>query len=249
MNRIKNLKSIYAFLFILAFLLTAMITLASSIYLVKDSQGKDIRYKIISESSDDDFSRCGLRIELLEPVDQKTLKKIAMQLRSNRQHFSYLWIWYYIKGLNTDKWVWAHSHFKPDGLELKISRSPLFKINKLQKTTVKKNYDQIIGKWFDDTPGKESITTIYVENGRSFALINYIEGNYELEKLKKTEYRGKTKYDIIEGKSIKYFIIEENGNLGVYGYKDKFRQDKPLPLMKLGPSSTTTGAPGPGYSE
>ncbi|QSH40688.1 hypothetical protein P0136_11970 [Lentisphaerota bacterium ZTH] len=233
MKKIKNLKSIYAFLFVLTFLLTAMITLASSTYLIKDSQGKDIRYKIISESSDDDFSRCGLRIELLEPVDQKTLKKIAMQLRSNRQHFSYLWVWYYIKDLNSDKWVWAYSYFQPAGLDLNIIGSPLSKINKLKKATVKQHHDLIIGRWLDDTPGFEHLISIYTANGKIYVQTNYIDGSYGVDELNTQKEDGKIRYKKISNPKSEYFMIEKNGNIVVFDQQGKFREDEYIfPLTK-----------------
>ncbi|MCP4050524.1 MAG: hypothetical protein GY730_07460 [bacterium] len=189
---------------------------------------KNMKYKIISESPDIIFNNDRLRIELSERVDKQSLKKIAMKLRSTRKQYDRLWIWYFIKGLDPNQWAWAISHFKPEGLLLEINGAPLSKINELKKTTVKQNYDQILGRWLDETPIAESLHIIYVAHGKIYVQANFIDGSSCVNELIKTEENGKTRYDNVGIFHGEYFIIEKNGNLGLYDKDGKFREDKKL---------------------
>ncbi len=245
----KN-KITYTFLFIFAILFIAK-TYSSSFHLMNISKGKNIRYKIISESPNITSNSDRLKIELYKRVDKQILKKIAMKLRSSRKQYDRLWIWYFIKGIDPNKGAWAVSHFKPEGLVLKIRGVPLSKIDELKKTTVKQNYDQILGRWLDDSPSLESLTIIYVDKGNIYVQKNYIDGSSNVDKLIKTQQNGKKRYDKVGNAYGEYFIIEKNGNLELYDKDGKFGEDKSLLNYDYGSTKAyemrapSTTSPGP----
>ncbi|QSH40579.1 hypothetical protein P0136_12530 [Lentisphaerota bacterium ZTH] len=189
-----------------------------------------MKYRIISEDPQPVSSYNCLKIELYKRVDEQTLKEIAAELRRSRRQYNRLWIEYFIKGIDTNKGAWATSDFKLGVLDLRIIGSPLSKINKLTKSTVSQSYDQIIGRWLNDTPGFEHLTTIYTANCKVYVETNYINETYGFYELIKTEENGKTRYDKVNklSNNTDYFIIEKNGNLSVYDALGKFEEDKKL---------------------
>ena len=80
-------------------------------------------YKIISERNKEVMSvnKCWIKTELVGVIDSLKLLEIANELKSSRGRFDQIWIYHYIKGMDTSDIPFATTHFMPN-LEIKINK-------------------------------------------------------------------------------------------------------------------------------
>lgn len=177
---------------------------------------KDVKWEITKEEPDEALSKNRLEINLNKKVDETILKKIALKIRSSRIQYNNLWIFYYVSNITNG--TWATTHFIPN-LKVKIIGST-DKEDKENSKTEGIN-GEILGKWicenslmgatlilFEDSKGilKMSIASKYGKNTRE---------------IKKTTVGGKTKYKD-DNSFGEYYMLESNGNLGMYSNDGKF---------------------------
>ncbi|QSH40477.1 hypothetical protein P0136_13065 [Lentisphaerota bacterium ZTH] len=223
----------YIFLFASVVFFAAVNTFAANSYLIKAVDGENISYKIISEHPETALSKNNLKVELSGPTDAKTLKQIAVQLRSSRTQFNKLWILFYIKGISLNQGAWAYSHFKPEGFYLEIRVAKGSNIDKLKNIRIVRNYDKEIGRWVDNTLSVEPMIIIYNANGKVYAQTNYIDGSVDIDELSKTQFNGKTRYNKAGDACGEYFILETNGSLSLYNKDGRFGEARSLfPIPK-----------------
>lgn len=73
-------------------------------------------YTIISERNNNVMSvnKCWIKTELVGVIDSLKLLKIANKLKSTRGRFDQIWIYHYIKGMDTSGTPFATTHFTPN---------------------------------------------------------------------------------------------------------------------------------------
>lgn len=185
----------------------------------------DIKYEIIDEGRYDWLNKCKLNIRLNKKVDEQVLKDIAMALREDRKKFENLYIGYLLPDMEPGAGAWATTHFTPD-LEIKILGATKEEDKMLDEIPMPEG--EIIGKWRDETLMIESVEIIYKADGKVRIQTTYKDGSQSDYELTEKQENGKTRYDFVDISRDEYFIVEDNGNLGMYGENGKFKEAKKM---------------------
>jgi hypothetical protein len=177
-------------------------------------------YTIIKETSNERLSKANLTVMLSEKIDIHALGDIAHFLRGSRKQYDRLWIAYMLPGMLPNAGAWATSHFTPD-LELRILGSTIEEEMALRNISALDERN-IVGKWMDNRPYVKSLMVI--ENKGDFLVLttSFSDGSSMDEKVVKTSVGGKQRYDMVESDDPAFFVIERNGNLGMYSPNGKF---------------------------
>jgi len=220
--------------------MSSLIKLSSILLLVLSftisAETKD--YEILKEetkaSGDSTKKRSGMLIVRLKTdLDKVRLLSIAKEIRAKKTEYHKLWISYYLPNMSLEHGSWARSHFTPK-LDLRITGASIKDIEELSK----KSIPNMVGKWLDNTPSTESLTIIYKDKEEYKLKVLYIEKRDEKrvddlfsdlfadKVVKKSEYKDRPKYEKkVEG-SQDFYVIEKNGNLGLYDSEGKFKELK-----------------------
>lgn len=178
-----------------------------------------VKYQIIREEPNKFLSKDSLDIRLSKKIDESALREIATELRRDRRQYDRLWIAYYLPGMIPGAGAWAITHFTP-GLEIQILGSTEEEEKVLDAVTVKA--DEIIGKWRDDRPMAANAMIIFRVAGKLKIKTTFVDGSTGEQGLVAKKVNGKTRYDYVEYFHGEYFIVESNGNLGMYSSDGKF---------------------------
>lgn len=188
------------------------------------SKKSEINYKIISEkehvNKDFGINKCNIDIMLPEKVSKEELTKIAQELRESRSVYDKLWIFYHIKGNPPDKEPWATTHFTPN-LIVEVLGSTESEDEIMQHVKIDGN---IIGKWKDDRPYVGCVINIIEKEKITFMKFIYQDGSSFDKYLSIKKLNGENRYEFKENTHNEYFLIESNGNLGMYGKNGKFAE-------------------------
>lgn len=179
----------------------------------------DVKYEIVKEETNEGSSRCKIDIKLNKMVAENVLKEISMELHRDRKQYDRLWISYSIPQTETSEFTWATANFTPS-LEVEIFGLTEEKEKVLANVTV--DASKIIGKWRDNTPSAESSMVIYKENGKLKLKTTYYDGSSWIEEMVQKQSNNKTHYYYVDDSRGEYFVVEKNGNLGMYSSDGKF---------------------------
>lgn len=183
--------------------------------------GEKLTYRIVKETTNEKFSKKNLDVELNIRTDKATLEKIAKSLRSTRKRYKRLWIAYYLPGMQHGAGSWAISHFTPN-LEVEILGTTVEEDKRLRAVTI--NRKDVIGKWLDDRPLVANVIIIFKKSGKLIMKNTFKDGSSGEYKLIVKQVHGKTKYQSIEDTFGEYYMLEHNGNLGMYSPNGKFSE-------------------------
>jgi len=183
----------------------------------------DSLYKIVSEKENVNpkfgFNKCNIEVQLTSKIDKEVLICIANKIRQTRESYDHLWIFYNIKGQKSNI-AWATTHFNPN-LEVEIIGSTSEEDKKMNNISVD---GDIIGEWNDTRAYAEHVAILYKKNNKIFMKRIFSDGsNGEDEFIIKT-VKGKIRYEPKQNTHNEYFIIENNGNLGMYDNEGKFAE-------------------------
>lgn len=187
---------------------------------VKVEIPSDLTYEVIKEEPDAAYSKVNLKIRLNQFVDEGTLKAVALKLKSERPDYEKLWIFYYLPGHKTEGVCWATTHFMPK-LEVDINGPSKEAFEEMKSRKVS---GEIKNAWLDNNPMIPTMRYLVEENNKLymktiFANRGSSEGTIMIDELTKSGNR----YDYENGHG-EYYIIEKNGNLGLYGNNGKFKE-------------------------
>lgn len=182
----------------------------------------DALFKIISEKEHVDprfgFNKCNIVIELPNKISKDQLTSIANKLRKTRDSFDKLWIFYNLVGMQSADGPWAITHFTPN-LEVEILGSTDEEDEKMKDVTVDGN---MIGKWQDTRPYSDVTMIIFEKNNQIYMKRAFPDGSSGDSEFIKKKQNGKIRFELKENTHKEYYLIEENGNLGMYGENGKF---------------------------
>lgn len=178
-----------------------------------------IEYSIIDEDQNVNLEKTNINILINKKVDKTILKVIAEKLKSERSGFKNLWIFYYLPNMKVGSGSWATSHFSPD-LEIKILGSTIDEDKSMQD--ISNIGGEILGKWKSDQSLMGAVFILYINNENKMMMrMNMKSGNPIEVKITKSQEKGLIRYD--DGnKHGEYYILEKNGNLGLYSEEGKF---------------------------
>ncbi len=178
-----------------------------------------VEYSIIDEDQNENLKKTNINIRINKKVDEATLKIIAEELKSDRDGFENLWIFYYLPDMKVGSGAWATTHYSPD-LEVKILGS-----TEEEDETTSQTDDipgEVIGKWRSDKSLMGAALIMYKgEDDKLFMQTNFKSGNPMTEELSESSSNGLKRYDY-ENTHGEYYLIEKNGNLGMYDSDGKY---------------------------
>ncbi len=178
----------------------------------------DVKWKITKEEPNDAFSKDNIEVSLNKKINKKILKEIALEIRKDRKQYNKLWIFYHISDM-TDGMAWATTHFTPD-LKVEIIGSTEKQDKETSKTS---NINgEILGKWRSEKSLMGATLILYKNTKNVLKMrITFKDGSNMESKIKTSTKDGKTRYDD-DNEHGEYYILESNGNLGMYGNDGKF---------------------------
>lgn len=177
-----------------------------------------VGYTIVKEEHNPQLKKGMTYVELEEKCDKERLGEIAAIIRSSHPEFERHYIYHYIKGQSIDGIAWATTHFSPN-FEIEIVGSTSDEDAAISESSNTIEGD-IIGQWKSDKSLAGAVITIYKDSsGTLFEQINYKNGQGSAREL---TLDGENKYAYKEDLHGEYYMIESNGNLGMYGTNGKF---------------------------
>lgn len=178
----------------------------------------DVKWKITKEETNDVFSKDNIEIALNKKVTREILKEIALQIRKDRPQYNNLWIFYHIPDM-TEGLAWATTHFTPE-LAVVIIGSTEGQDRETSKST--DIVGEIVGKWRSEKSLTGATLILYKNIEKKLIMrITFKDGSRMKSEIKLSIKDNKTRYD--DGnKHGEYYILETNGNLGLYGNDGKF---------------------------
>jgi hypothetical protein len=178
----------------------------------------DVKWKITKEEPNKAFSKDNIQIELNKKVSKEILKEIALEIRKNRKEYNKLWIFYHIPDM-TDGMAWATTHFTPD-LTIEIIGSTEEQDKATSQTTDIPG--EILGKWRSEKSLMGGTLILYKNSDNKIKMrIIFKDGSSMESEVRTSTIDGKTRYDD-DNEHGEYYILETNGNLGMYGNDGKF---------------------------
>lgn len=155
-------------------------------------------------------------IRLEKKVTRDLLHELALNLKKAQpRKYDRLFIEYYLPGMTPGSGAWATSHFNPN-IEVRILGTTIEE-EKALKTGPKESSDEIIGEWLDESPYVGAKYTLMKKNGKIFMVRKFKDGSGSEKEMIKKSHSGKLRFEEKEGNDFgEYYLIERNGNLGVY---------------------------------
>jgi hypothetical protein len=178
----------------------------------------DVKWEITKEEPNRAFSKDNIEVKLNKKVDEKILKEIALEIHNDRKQYNKLWIFYHIPNM-TSGMAWATTHFTPE-LNVVIIGSTEKEDQATSKTS---NIEgEIIGKWRSEKSLMGAVLILYKDHeGKLMTRIAFKDGSTMDSEVVKSRQGGKVKYQD-DNDHGEYYILESNGNLGMYGNDGKF---------------------------
>ncbi len=183
-----------------------------------------IDFEIIKEEKDLTFQKTNIEIRLKEEVSLVQLKHIALKLKKERSSLKKLWIFYYLPEHELGNGAWATTHFKPD---LKVEILGATKESRIELNS-RKVTGHVIHIWKDNDAIMPSKIYLVEENKNLVIKTVYAKSSLTssgelVEKVTQKTHNGLVQYDCKNNHG-EYYIIEENGNLGLYDNSGKFKE-------------------------
>jgi hypothetical protein len=182
----------------------------------------DSKYKITSETPEVvpkfGINKCNINVELSEKISKEELTSIAKKLRKTRMSYDKLWIFYNLPGMTVGTGAWATTHFTPN-LEVEILGTTSETEKKMNSVKVD---GKMIGKWQDARPYSECLWILYEKNKKIFLKRTFSDGSSGEDEYIKKQFKGKVRYELKQNPEKVYYLLEDNGNLSMWGQNGKF---------------------------
>ncbi|HDZ07079.1 hypothetical protein LCGC14_0166840 [marine sediment metagenome] len=196
------------------------------LFIISCSNKPKYDYIIINEDTDRVFDKTSIEIQLKEELSEADLKKIALEIKDRRSEYHKLYIFYFLPDQEPGNGAWATSHFKP---ELKVEILGATKEDSSKMNTTKVT-GEILNSWFENDPMLPNKKYLVKENDKLYMKSIYAKSKLAgdggemkeeifINKLKD----GSTRYDYKNNHG-EYYLIEKNGNLGLYDDSGKFME-------------------------
>ena len=226
------------YLFYILFALPLLFSCGNS-----SSLPEDIEYSIVEEDRDDALGNSKIRVRLNKKTTKSVLQDIASEIKSERKGLDRIWIFYYLQGESIDGMAWATSHFNPtmevnilgttEDEDKKAIEEAKFSIAFLSSSSDKKAIEEakfsgeIIGTWKSESLMGAIVTLFLNEQGQKIMKIMF-KSETPMEKVI-TESNVNGEVRLLDGNEHgEYYIIEANGNLGLYSEDGKFEEAKKI---------------------
>jgi len=195
-------------------LLIVFLSMYSAIFAFAGSfQG--VKYSVIEKSTLRSI-KCTIDISLEKKVSKDFLHKLALKLRKAEPiKYDRMFIFYYLPGMTPGSGAWATSHFSPN-LEVRVLGTTIQQ-EKALRSKSKDSSGKIIGEWLDESPYVGGKYTFLRRKGKIIMMIKFKDGSGSEEEMIQKNQSGKLRFEEKRGNDFgEYYLIERNGNLGVY---------------------------------
>lgn len=184
----------------------------------KSNIPEDVKWEITKEEPNPNLSKNNIEVSLNKKIDKEVLQEIAMKIREDRNEYNKLWIFYYIPNM-TEGMAWATTHFTPN-LEVNIIGSTENQDIITSKTTDIEG--EVLNKWRSEKSLMGATLVLFKNSSdKQIMRITFKDGSKMDSKIIKSNVKGKVKYQD-DNENGEYYILELNGNLGLYGKNGKF---------------------------
>lgn len=184
----------------------------------KSNIPEDVKWEMTKEEPNPGLSKNNIEVTLNKKIDKETLQKIAMEIRQDRGEYNKLWIFYNIPNM-TKGMAWATTHFTPN-LEINIIGSTEIEDAVTSKTTDISG--EILNKWRSEKSLMGATLVLFKNDSNKLIMrITFKDGSKMDNEIAQSNLNGKVKYQD-DNENGEYYILESNGNLGLYGNNGKF---------------------------
>lgn len=185
---------------------------------------KERNYTIIKEIRNENLKKVNIDIRLNEEVNEVGLEEIALGLKEERKNFKMLWIFYYLPDHGIGNGAWATTHFSP---ELNIEILGATKGDKEAMDKIEVTGD-IINTWYDNDAMMPNRIYLIKEHNKLYMKILYpknslTEASEIINEVTDRNNGDLTRYDYKNNHG-EYYLLERNGNLGIYDSKGKIKE-------------------------
>lgn len=176
-------------------------------------------YKIIEDNSNNALDKNQLAVEISEKITIEQIATLADEFYSSKPKQRRFYIAYFLSGKENKADVWAVSNFDP---ELKIDIIGSTEKQDIKTSEASDIKGTILGKWRSDESLMGATLILYTNSESKLKMrINFKDGRELEREINKSSLNGKTCYRD-DNKHGEYYILESNGNLGMYGNDGKF---------------------------
>jgi hypothetical protein len=167
--------------------------------------------KIIKTETPQSFKRI-IYIQISTQLTEQQLTEIAAQMREENSSYERLFVFYLLPDMEIGSGAWAVTNYNPE-LEVRIFGTDNESENKMKSATVENG--EIVGKWYDNSPGVEKSIIIYKIDEVYKIRYTFADESLSEQDLEFFNENGKSKF-VYENDFGEYYLIEEDGSLGVY---------------------------------
>lgn len=182
------------------------------------------KFTILKEDENKQLKKVNIDVRLEKEISKTDLEKIGLNIKENRLEFEKFYIFYYLPKYKVGNGAWATTHFTPK-LEVKILGVTKESLQSIDKKIIQGN---IISVWKDNDAIMPCKTYLIKENNNFiiktlFAKNAYSNESEITEKVVKSEFNGEIRLTS-DNPHGEYYVLEKNGNLGIYNTDGKFKE-------------------------
>jgi hypothetical protein len=192
------------------------------------NESKSLEYSIIKDDSKRDIKRV-VQIMLKDYINETTLKKIALEVKSNcPKSYQRTFIGYFVENENKDLGYWATTNFNPtlkiNIIGLTVEEKAIL-MNKPKSTLDKK----VLGSWIDNQSSMLiNRVTLFTLDKKLYLEKIYADGSGEKKLvMKEKDKKGLLKI-IFKDKKKQYYLINKKNELEFWNDKGHYYTAKSI---------------------
>ena len=175
------------------------------------STASDFTYKVI-EKEELGTIKLMLTVRLSKKISEEQLRQLALDLRAKEpKQYDRVFITYYQPGMEVGAGAWATTHFNPN-LVVSILGMTAEQEAKILQAKPKASA-QVVGTWYNQQLGK---VTIMKKDSEHVIETLYYDGSKGTDKVVSYTLRGRPAFKEPDNELGEHYIVEANGNLGLY---------------------------------
>jgi len=182
------------------------------------------KFTIIKEDKNERLKKVNIDVRLDKEISKTELKKIGLKIKGERPKFDKFWIFYYLPEHQIGNGAWAITHFKPE-LEIEILGATKESSKEMNE---KKVTGTILDIWIDNDAMMPNKIYLVSENNKLFIKTIYAKNKYSeaseiINEVTEVKKNGTIRYNY-DNNHGDYYVVEKNGNLGLYDNEGKFKE-------------------------
>lgn len=164
-------------------------------------------------------------LSIQDKLTEQQLTEVAQHIREMYSEYTNLFIFYNLPENEIGSGAWATSHFTP-ALEIQILGATKSEDKMLDNVSI--DAGEQIGKWKEEDAMMSAIYILFKENDELKIKMKFMDGSGMIIKVKESDFNGNMRYNYKNEDKNDFFIIEKNGNLGLYDIDGKISEAKKI---------------------